>query len=111
MTNSLTRLLVDVETADRVPRTCVTDQSYRACPFRDLIRKLLVKDPTARLTASQALVHPWFEKVIRGGMLRDSVLTRENVDEAALQAPCSVSSALSLVLGLGRMTCVIVLEN
>ncbi|CAM9837827.1 unnamed protein product, partial [Pylaiella littoralis] len=33
---------------------------------KNLIRRLVVKDPTARLTASQALVHPWFEKVMSG---------------------------------------------
>lgn len=97
---------VDVETTDRVPRACVIDQPFRACLFRDLIRKLLVKDPAARLTASQALVHPWFEKVTRGGMLRHSILPREDVDEAALQAPCSVSRGLPLVLDLGRMIAV-----
>lgn len=32
---------------------------------RSLIRKLLVKDPKDRLTASQALVNPWFEKVMQ----------------------------------------------
>ncbi|CAN0196035.1 unnamed protein product, partial [Phaeothamnion confervicola] len=29
---------------------------------KELIRRLLHKDPAKRLTASQALVHPWFEK-------------------------------------------------
>src|SRR5262249_48302574 len=29
---------------------------------KDLIKKLLVKDPKKRLTAMQALKHPWFEK-------------------------------------------------
>ncbi|CAM9226582.1 unnamed protein product [Hapterophycus canaliculatus] len=45
---------------------------------KNLIRKLIVKDPTKRLTASQALVHPWFEKVMIGGeaaqTLRDSAV-------------------------------------
>eukprot|EP00903_Cladosiphon_okamuranus_P014850 g13751.t1 len=45
---------------------------------KDLIRKLLVKNPKDRLTASQALVHPWFDKVMSGGAaaqtLRDSAM-------------------------------------
>lgn len=33
-----------------------------SCLGKDLIKKLLVKDPKKRLTSSQALKHPWFEK-------------------------------------------------
>lgn len=46
-------------------RSLVSSRTHRPCHcHRNLIKKLLVKDPKDRLTASQALVHPWFEKVL-----------------------------------------------
>ena len=43
---------------------------------KDFIKKLLVTDPKARLTAQQALAHPWVATITRGSDLRASVVTR-----------------------------------
>ena len=46
------KLVLDPESWNSVSRTA-----------RDLVKRLLVKDPSKRLKISQALIHPWFAKI------------------------------------------------
>jgi serine/threonine protein kinase len=39
---------------------------HNSAEAKDLIEKLLQKDPKKRITASNALVHEWFDKVMDG---------------------------------------------
>ena len=38
-----------------------SDWKYFSENAKDMVSKLLVKDPSKRLTAGEALKHPWFE--------------------------------------------------
>lgn len=50
---------------------------------KDLVKKMLEKDPKNRLSAAKALEHPWF-KMNNGNNLQNLKLTFEEVDELVL---------------------------
>jgi len=49
----LLRLIRDTEVSYDDPWKVISDEG------KDFIKKLLVKDPEDRMTAKQALMHPW----------------------------------------------------
>lgn len=67
---------------------------------KDLINKLLVPDPTKRLSARQALAHPW----ITANLQKDAVLDKRVVDGLTnFQAQCRLKKAVGRVLA-NRLT-------
>ena len=62
----------------------------------DLIRRLLELDPTRRITAAEALRHPWVTKA-----QRDHVAAAEAAAEAALNAAAAAAAAAGAAAGEG----------
>lgn len=66
---------------------CISDQA------KDLVQKMLEKDPEKRLTATEALQHPWFNKPKVENLLPNVSLNianiegQVNIDRNELQRP------------------------
>lgn len=87
------RLLYDGHT-DMIVQDTIQPHSDFNRQFLDLLRKIFVYDPNKRITAKQALKHPWFKELLQddgteAARIRDEKLAgkRRQESEAARSRP------------------------
>jgi dual-specificity kinase len=80
----------------RKPLTCLQDIIPNNTPFlknfRDLLKKIFVYDPAHRITAKQALQHPWFKETAHP----DDGTEAAKIKMERLRASQGLSSARSM---------------
>lgn len=67
--------------------------------FLDLLKKIFVYDPSDRITAHQALQHPWFKEAALADDGTEATKIRLQRKEAAEQAAAAVSAQTSRLNG------------
>jgi hypothetical protein len=72
-----------LETYDRVEECKVDMPSYLSPEAQDLLKRMLVKEPTQRLPVKHILQHPWIEK---WGMYEDYRVAEEAMQEGEARA-------------------------